>query len=92
MILSMSEPIRRCRSIILLMEKVAQQVAVSPDTRAVVCGSGIGISIAANKVPGARVALCYSKHAAVSRQHNNANILAMAGREEMMDDPVENSG
>jgi len=72
-------------------EKVAQQVAVSPDTQGiVVCGSGIGISIAANKVPGVRAALCYSKQAAeLSRQHNDANILAIAGRVEMMDDPVE---
>lgn len=46
-----------------------------------VCGTGIGISIAANKVPGVRAALCgdtFSAHA--SREHNNANILAIGQR------------
>ena len=72
-------------------EKVAQQVAVTPDAQGVtVCGSGIGISISANKVPGIRAALCYSKEAAKSaRQHNNANVISVAGRSKMMDDPVD---
>lgn len=46
----------------------------------VVCTTGIGISIAANKVPGVRCALCsepYSAH--MTREHNNANVLAMGG-------------
>ena len=46
-----------------------------------ICGTGIGISIAANKVPGARAALCcdtFSAHA--TREHNNANILALGQR------------
>ncbi|MEG0297188.1 MAG: ribose 5-phosphate isomerase B [Clostridium sp.] len=46
-----------------------------------VCGTGIGISIAANKVPGVRAALCsdtFSAHA--TREHNNANILALGQR------------
>lgn len=46
-----------------------------------VCGTGIGISIAANKVPGIRAALCsdtFSAHA--TREHNNANILALGAR------------
>ena len=64
---------------------------MSPNAQGIaVCGSGIGISISANKVPGARAALCYSKKSAeLSRLHNDANVLALAGREEMMDDPVE---
>jgi len=72
-------------------EKVARQVAVSPDTKGiVVCGSGIGVSIAANKVNGIRAALCYNKKSAeMSRLHNNANVMATAGREETVDDPVE---
>jgi len=72
-------------------EKVAQRVAVTPDAQGVlVCGSGIGVSIVANKVDGIRAALCYSKEAAKSaREHNNANIVATAGRSETMDDPVE---
>lgn len=47
----------------------------------IICGSGIGISIAANRVPGARAALCHSGLAAqLSRQHNDANILALGAR------------
>lgn len=47
----------------------------------VVCGTGIGISIAANKIKGIRAALCTSvKHAELSRQHNDANVLAMGAR------------
>ena len=47
----------------------------------VCCGSGIGISIAANKVKGVRCALCTSTEmAALCKQHNNANILALGGR------------
>jgi len=46
-----------------------------------ICGSGIGMSIAANKVPGAYAALCNTTELAkLSRRHNNANILAMGGR------------
>jgi ribose 5-phosphate isomerase B len=46
-----------------------------------ICGTGIGISIAANKVPGIRAALCsdtFSAHA--TRENNNANILALGER------------
>lgn len=46
-----------------------------------ICGTGIGISIAANKVPGIRAALCTDCFMAeATRQHNNANILALGGR------------
>ena len=46
-----------------------------------ICGSGIGISIAANRVAGARAALCHSGLAAeLSRLHNDANILALGAR------------
>lgn len=46
-----------------------------------VCGSGIGISIAANRVPGARAALCTSGlMARLAREHNDANILALGSR------------
>ena len=45
-----------------------------------VCSTGIGISIAANKVKGIRAALCGDTHAAeMTRRHNNANILCMGG-------------
>lgn len=47
----------------------------------VICGTGIGISIAANKVAGIRAALCTNTTMArLTREHNNANILAMGGR------------
>lgn len=52
----------------------------------VVCGSGIGISIAANKVPGARCALCPSvEMARLARQHNGAQILALGERTQTLD-------
>ena len=51
------------------------------DKGIVICGSGIGISIAANKVKGIRAALCTSsQHAEMSRKHNDANILALGAR------------
>lgn len=44
------------------------------------CSTGIGISMAANKVKGIRAALCCDAHAAeMTRRHNNANILCMGG-------------
>ena len=47
----------------------------------VICGTGIGISITANKVPGIRAALCTDCFMAeATRQHNDANILALGGR------------
>ena len=46
-----------------------------------ICGTGIGISIAANKYKGIRAALCSNEYsAAMSRRHNDANILCMGGR------------
>ena len=46
-----------------------------------VCGTGIGISIAANRHMGIRAALCYDEETAVlARQHNDANVLCLGGR------------
>ena len=63
-------------------EKVATEVAQGNyDLGILVCGTGIGISIAANKVTGIRAANCsdtFSAHAC--REHNNANILALGER------------
>ncbi len=72
-------------------EKVGQQVALSPGTQGVViCGNGVGIAIAANKVNGIRCGLAYSIEAAKgARAHNNANVVSVGGRSPMMDDPVE---
>ena len=60
----------------------AQAVAKGQCERGIViCGTGIGISIAANKVPGIRAALCGDCFSAqATREHNDANILAMGAR------------
>ena len=51
------------------------------DLGVVCCGTGIGISIAANKVKGIRCGLCTSvEMATLTKQHNNANMLALGGR------------
>ncbi len=47
----------------------------------IICGTGLGISISANKVPGIRAALCTDSYMArMSREHNDANILALGAR------------
>jgi ribose 5-phosphate isomerase B len=59
-------------------ERVASKQA---DLGIAVCGSGIGISIAANKVPGIRAALAHDVMTArLAREHNDANVLALGGR------------
>jgi ribose 5-phosphate isomerase B len=62
--------------------KVAEWVVSgNADLGIVICGTGIGISIAANKVPGAYAAMCNDLFTAIkSREHNNANILALGAR------------
>ena len=51
------------------------------DRGILVCGTGIGISIAANKFPGVRAAVIHDEFTAqMSKQHNNANIVALGGR------------
>ena len=62
--------------------KVANSVLkTNVDYGIVVCGSGIGISIAANRNKGIRAALCTStEHAKLSRLHNDANVLALGSR------------
>lgn len=63
-------------------EKVAKAVASGNYDRGIaICGTGIGISIAANKVPGIRAATSYNiEMAKISRLHNDANVLALGGR------------
>lgn len=63
-------------------KKIAEFVAQgNAEFGIAICGSGIGISIAANRVKGARAALCSSGLGAqLSREHNNANILALGAR------------
>lgn len=60
---------------------VAEKVVADGVLGIVICGTGIGISISANKVKGARCALCTnSTMARLAKEHNNANILALGGR------------
>lgn len=65
-----------------IAETVCQTIVDgSADRGIVLCGTGIGISIAANKIKGIRAALCNDVYSArMSREHNNANVLAMGGR------------
>ncbi len=65
-----------------LARKVAELVAEGTAARGVVIdGAGIGSSIAANKVPGIRAALCYDKASARnSREHNDSNVLTLGAR------------
>ena len=52
----------------------------------VICGSGIGASIVANKAPGVRAALVLlPEHAFLARRHNDANVLALSGRQRSVD-------
>jgi len=65
-----------------IAHKVATQVAKSRNARGIlVCMSGIGQAMAANKVSGAYAALCHNAETArLSRQHNNANILVLGAK------------
>jgi ribose 5-phosphate isomerase B len=64
---------------------VAYDAAIAVSTKKVdrailVCGTGIGMCIAANKVHDVRAALCYDElNARISRQHNDSNILCLSG-------------
>ncbi len=61
--------------------EVARAVASGTIQRGVlICGPGIGVSIAANKVAGVRAAVCHDLHTAeMSRRHNDANVLCLPG-------------
>jgi len=62
--------------------KVADSVSNGKNPRGVlICGTGIGMSIVANKVPDIRATLCSDEYTAkMSREHNNSNILVLGGR------------
>ena len=63
-------------------KKLANRIrAKKSDTGILVCGSGIGMAISANKIKTIRAAVCYSeKSTRLSREHNNANIIALGAR------------
>ena len=62
--------------------KVGRLVAAGEYDRGLIaCGTGIGIGISANKVPGVRAAICSDVYSAVmSRRHNDANVLSLGAR------------
>jgi ribose 5-phosphate isomerase B len=62
--------------------QVAEAVADRKVERGVlICGTGIGMAITANKIPGVRAALCSDQYTArMSREHNDANVLTLGGR------------
>ncbi len=61
--------------------QAAKSVSDNEADRAIlICGTGIGMSITANKIKGVRAALCFDElNAQVSRHHNDANVLCLAG-------------
>ena len=63
-------------------EKVARAVAAKEaDLGVLICGTGVGISLAANKVHGIRAVVCSEPYSAeLARRHNNANIVAFGAR------------
>lgn len=65
-----------------IAEKVAKVVLAGDAERGIlICGTGIGICIAANKINGIRAAHCTDPYSArMAREHNNANIIALGGR------------
>lgn len=70
---------------------VGRAIVENPDALGIVlCGSGIGIGIAADKIKGIRVAHANSVELAkLGREHNGANVLAMGERTAFLDDPLE---
>lgn len=65
-----------------IAEKVGKSVVCGEcENGILICGTGIGISMAANKIKGVRAALCHDVYSAkMTKQHNNANIICMGGR------------
>ncbi len=61
---------------------VAERVAAEPDLLGIlICGTGLGMSMAANRHAGVRAALCHDAYTAeMARRHNDANLLCMGGR------------
>ena len=71
--------------------KVAKKVAKNKENKGIlICGTGIGMCMTANKVKGVRAALCYDERTAkLSREHNDSNILCLGGRTTHEDTAIE---
>ncbi len=65
-----------------IAREVCEKVSENPGARGVlVCGTGIGMQIAANKIPGIRATVATDEHMAeMSRRHNDANVVTLGGR------------
>lgn len=63
-------------------QAVAEKISRQEFARGIlICGTGIGMSIVANRFPGVRAALCHDVYTArLSREHNDANLLVLGGR------------
>ena len=71
----------------------AKVLAGQADLGILVCGTGIGISIAANRHKGIRAAILYDDYVAkVAREHNNANVLCFGGRTMTTEDALRRIG
>ncbi|MGE4579347.1 MAG: ribose 5-phosphate isomerase B [Desulfuromonadales bacterium] len=72
-------------------EKVARAVSLGEaDAGILICGTGIGMSIVANKFPGVRAALAHDEFTArMAKEHNNANVLVLGGRVEAANQGIE---
>ncbi len=66
----------------IFAQKVSKRVKTKKsDMGILICGSGTGMSISANKIKGIRAAVCYNiKSTRLSREHNNANIICLGAR------------
>jgi len=73
-----------------IAQKVGEAVAKGDfECGILICGTGIGMSIAANKVKGIRAALCHNVFSAtLTRQHNDANILCLGAEKGQLQEPV----
>ena len=65
-----------------IAEKVAMEISSGRSERGIlICGTGIGMGIAANKIPRVRAAVCFDEFTTrVSRTHNDSNVLCLGGR------------
>jgi RpiB/LacA/LacB family sugar-phosphate isomerase len=72
-------------------QRVARSVAEHQhDLGLLICTSGVGMSIAANKIPGARAALVWdAEMAALARRHNDANVLCVSGRKTSAEEAIK---
>ncbi len=71
--------------------KVSESVVEFESEKGIlVCGTGIGVCIAANKIKGIRAALCHNvNYARMARKHNDANVLCLGGRENTEEESIE---